>query len=178
MRILKPVAKPVKNGAGAEMHNQLAVFDALKSERTTEFQTQHGLTIKTGEGLGAVLMKVMRPSWTTDNPDELLNTNGLFFSIWIDAACEAKGIVRYNLHARKLRFIKGEAFAARDFARKVRADAKSELASWPNCTFPPGPITLFEGHFALDEKTLHAETSAMMDRFAKLTPMLDGVLAD
>ena len=160
------------------MQNHLAVFNQLKSERASEFQTQYGLSIKTGEGLGAVMMKVLRPSWTTDKPDELLNTNGLFFSIWIDAACEDKGIVRYNLHAKKLRHIKGEAFAARDFARRLRADAKSELATWPNCTFPPGPITLFEGHFALDEKTLHAETSAMMDRFAKFTPMLDGVLAD
>ncbi len=160
------------------MQKYLDVFNVLKKDRETEFHTQHGLAIKTGEGLGAAILKVMRPSWSTDKPDELLNTNGLFFSIWVDAACEEKGIVRYNLHAKKLRFIKGEAFAARDFARRVRADAKPELASWPNCTFPTGPITLFEGHFALDEKTLSDETSKMMDRFAKLTPLLDGVLAD
>ena len=160
------------------MQNHLDIFNQLKSERATEFQTQHGLSIKTGEGLGAAILKVMRPSWTTDSPGELLNTNGLFFSIWIDAACEEKNIVRYNLHAKKLRYIKHKTFAARDFARKVRADAKTELATWPDCTFPVGPITLFEGHFALDVNTLKAETSKMLDRFARLTPMLDGVLAD
>jgi hypothetical protein len=168
----------VKNGAGAEMQKYLDVFNVLKAERGSEFQTPYGLVIKTGEGLGAAILKVMRPSWSTDKPDELLNTNGLFFSIWVDAACEEKAIVRYNLHAKKLRFIKGEAFAARDFARRVRADAKSELATWPNCTIPTGPITLLEGHFTLDDKTLHDETSKMMDRFAQLTPLLDGVLAD
>ena len=113
------------------MEKYLAIFNQLKSERAAEFQTQHGLSIKTGEGLGAAILKVMRPSWTTDSPGELLNTNGLFFSIWIDAACEEKNIVRYNLHAKKLRYIKNKTFAARDFARKVRADAKTELATWP-----------------------------------------------
>jgi hypothetical protein len=158
------------------MQSHLDIFNALKSGRAAEFQTQHGLAIKTGEGLGAAILKVMRPSWTTDSPNELLNTNGLFFSIWIDAACEAKGIVRYNLHAKKLRFIKGDTFAARDFARRVRADAKAELANWPNCSFPIGPITLFEGHVPLSPTTLHTDTSDLMDRFAALAPTLDRLL--
>ena len=159
------------------MQTYLEVFSALKAERAAEFQTQHSLTIKSGEALGAALLKLMKPSWTTDNPDELLNTNGLFFSIWIDDACEAEGIVRYNLRAMKLRAIKGEAFAAREFARSFRAQAKDELAGLPNWSYPKGPITLFEGHIPLDLKTLHAETSLLMDRFGKLTPLLDGLLA-
>ena len=67
--------------------------------------------------MGAALLKVMKPEWTTDAPDELLNTNGLFFSVSVDPACEAKGVARDNLHAKKLRAIKGEAFAAREFVR-------------------------------------------------------------
>jgi hypothetical protein len=158
------------------MQNHLAIFNALKSERAAEFQSQHGLTIKTGEGLGAAILKLIKPEWTTDNPSELLNTNGLFFGVWVDADCEAKGIARYNLHAKKLRAIKGQAFAAREFARSFRAQGKDELASWPNWSYPKGPITLFEGHFALDENTLKAETSKLMDRFAALTPLLDSLL--
>jgi hypothetical protein len=153
-------------------------FTTLKSERAAEFQTQHGLTIKTGEGLGAAILKLLKPSWTTDGPGEILNTNGLFFGIWVDAECEAKGIARYNLHAKKLRFIKGEAFAAREFARTFRAQGKDELAGWPNWSYPKGPITLFQGHIPLDANTLHAETSKLMDRFATLTPFLDRLLAD
>jgi hypothetical protein len=159
------------------MQNHLAIFNALKSERAAEFQSQHGLTIKTGEGLGAAILKLIKPEWTTDNPSELLNTNGLFFGVWVDTDCEAKGIARYNLHAKKLRAIKGQAFAAREFARSFRAQGKDELAGWPNWSYPKGPITLFEGYFALDENTLKAETSKLMDHFAKLAPMLDGLLA-
>jgi hypothetical protein len=159
------------------MQTHLAIFNALKSERSSEFQSQHGLTIKTGEGLGAAILKLIKPEWTTDSPSELLNTNGLFFGVWVDAECEAKGIARYNLHAKKLRAIKGEAFAAREFARSFRAQSKDELAGWPNWSYPKGPITLFEGHFPLDAKTLHAETSMLMDRFAKLAPVLDALLA-
>jgi hypothetical protein len=159
------------------MQNHLAIFNTLKSERAAEFQSQHGLTIKTGEGLGAAILKLIKPEWTTDNPSELLNTNGLFFGVWVDADCEAKGIARYNLHAKKLRAIKGQAFAAREFARSFRAQGKDELAGWPNWSYPKGPITLFEGYFALDENTLKAETSKLMDRFAKLVPLLDRLLA-
>jgi hypothetical protein len=158
------------------MQNYLAIFNALKSERETEFQTRHSLTIKTGEGLGAVILKLMKPEWTTDSSDQLLNSNGLFFSVWIDASCEAKGILRYNLHAKKLREIKGQSFAAREFARSFRAQGKDELVDWPNWSYPKGPITLFEGHVTLNADTLRAQTSKLMDHFAKLTPMLDRLL--
>jgi hypothetical protein len=159
------------------MKDHLQVFNALKAAREAEFQTQHGLSIKTGEGLGAMILKLMKPSWTTDRPEELLNSNGLFFGVWIDADCESKGLVRYNLHAKKLRFIKGEAFAARQFVRDFRAQAQTRLKDWPNCGFPKGPITLFEGHIPLSSGTLHDDVSALMDRFAALTPLLDQLLA-
>jgi hypothetical protein len=159
------------------MQTHLTVFNALKSERAEEFETKHGLMIKTGEGLGAAILKLLKPSWTTDGPGEILNTNGLFFGVWIDAECEAKGIIRYNLHAKKLRFIKGEKFAAREFVRAFRVQGQMELENWPNWSFPKGPITLFEGHVPLDAKTLHAETSTLMDRFAALTPFLETLLA-
>jgi hypothetical protein len=133
--------------------------------------------IKTGEGLGAAIIKLLKPAWTTDGPDEILNTNGLFFGIWVDAACEAKGIARYNLHAKKLRFIKNPTFAAREFARSFRTHVRDELESWPNVSFPKGPITLFQGHVALDLSTLGEETSTLMDRFAELCPFLDQMLA-
>jgi hypothetical protein len=158
------------------MQRYLEIFEAVKAERAYGLDWQHKLSIKTGEGLGAALLKVMRSSWTTDAPEELLNTNGLFFSIWVDAACEAKGAARYNLHAKKLRAIKGETFAAREFVRAFRAQCGDELKGWPNWTYPKGPITLFEGEFPLDVATLHAKSSELVTRFVTLTPMLDRLL--
>ncbi len=155
------------------MKNYLDIFEALQAERAAEFQAQ-GLVIKTGEGLGAAILKLLKPSWTTDAPSDLLNTNGLFFGVWVDAECEAKGIARYNLHAKKLRAIKGDGFPARQFVRSFRAAA--DLTDWPNVNFPKGPITLFEGHVTLDVNTLKSETSTLMDRFAKLVPTLERVL--
>jgi hypothetical protein len=154
----------------------LDIFDAVKAERAAGLQWQHKLVVKTGEGLSAAILKVLKPEWTTDPASQLLNTNGLFFSIWVDAACEAKGIARYNLHAKKLRALKGEAFKARDFARQVRSKAKAELAPWPHLIYPIGPITLFEGHVPLDLKTLHSETGKLIDRFVALSPLLDTLL--
>jgi hypothetical protein len=159
------------------MGDFLAVFERLKNERAAEFQSRHGLVIKTGEGLGAAILKVMKPSWTTDAPEDLLNSNGLFFGVWVDAECVAKGIARYNLHAKKLRFIKGDTFASREFARSFRAGGAAHMAGWPNWSFPKGPITLFEGHVPLDVNTLEAETSALMDRFVDMVPRLETMLA-
>ena len=159
------------------MQNHLAIFNSLKSERAAAFQKQHGLMIKTGEGLGAAILKLLKPEWTTDGPGEILNSNGLFFGIWVDADCEAKGIARYNLHAKKLRFIKGEAFAAREFARAFRIEANEAMKAWPSVSYPKGPITLFEGNVPLNAATLRDEASALMDRFAALAPMLDRMMA-
>ena len=158
------------------MQNYLAIFNDLKSERSAEFHSLHGLTVKSGVGHGAVVLKLLKPTWTTDTEDEFLNTNGVFFSVWVDDACQAKGIARYNLHAKKLRFIKGEKFEARQFVRTFRA--AMNLQEWPNASFPKGPITLFEGHIQLDANTLQRETAILMDRFAKLTPKLDQMLAE
>ena len=160
------------------MQSHLDVFNALKAERSAEFHSKHGLIIKTGEGLGAVLLKVMKPSWSTDDPAALLNSNGLFFGIWIDAECEGQGILRYNLHAKKLRAIKGEAFAAREFARVFRVQGQEQLEKWPNWSYPKGPITLFEGHIPLNAKTLHDDVSGLMDHFAEMTPLLEELLGN
>ena len=156
-----------------DVKHHLAVFDQLREARAATFLSTHGLLIKTD----AAILRLQKPSWTTDDSGQLLNSNGLFFGVWIDAACEAKGIARYNVHAKKLRVIKGEAFAARDFARTFRAQAQGDLREWPNCVFPKGPITLFEGSFRFEAGTLKEETSTLMDRFAALTPLVDRLLA-
>ncbi len=150
-------------------------FDQLKKERSVEFEVRHGLSIKTGSALNAAIFKLLKPNWTTDTSQDILNSNGLFFGVWVDPACEAKGIVRYNLHAKKLRLIKGQTFAAREFARKFKAQAGEQLASWPNLSYPKGPITLFEGHVPLQLSTLLTDTAALMDRFADLCPTLDAM---
>ncbi len=152
----------------------VAIFNALATERAGAFKFQHGLAMKSGEGLGAAIIKVLKPSWTTDPAAEFLNSNGVFFSVWVDEACEANGIARYNLHAKKLRFLKGERFEARQFVRSFR-DAM-DLSDWPNASFPKGPITLFEGHVTLNVNSLKAEASGLLDKFANLVPMLDEML--
>ena len=153
------------------------VFSALAEEREAEFRSLHGLAIKTGIALDAAVLKLLKPAWTTDPPEDLRNSNGVFFGVWVDEPCIAKRRVRYNLHAKKLRFLKGDAFPAREFARTFRADARNALADWPALSFPKGPITLFEGEVPLKLTTLRAEAWALMDRFAELAPYIDQKLS-
>jgi hypothetical protein len=152
------------------------IFTALSAARADDLLA-HGLVIKAGEGMGAAILKVLKPAWTTDPPEQFLNTNGLFFSVWVDPACKAQKRARFNLHAKKLRNIKGEAFAAREFARTFRAEAAAALQHWPTNVYPKGPITLFEGHIHLDRRTLQMEASALVDRFVAMVPTIDRQLA-
>jgi hypothetical protein len=155
----------------------LDIFTDLQAARAAEFLARHGLHMKAGEGFGAALLKLLKPAWTTDDPEQLVNSNGIFFGIWVDAGCLAENRLRYNLHAKKLRLLKGEPFAAREFVRSFRAAAKGALADWPSATYPKGPITLFEGHVPLAVGTLKADASALLDRFARLAPLVDEALA-
>jgi hypothetical protein len=158
------------------MQPYLDMLKHLHAARAEHFHSLHGLQIKTGAALGAAILKLLKPSWTTDGPEPLLNSNGVFFGVWVDAACVAEGRLRYNLHAKKLRLLKSPAFAAREFARSFRIEANAALKSWPKATYPKGPITLFEGEVPLDTATFEHEASALMDRFAALTPMVDAML--
>jgi hypothetical protein len=153
------------------------IFSAVAAARADALRAEHGLTCKAGEALGAAILKVLQPEWTTDAPELFLNTNGLFFSIWVDAACERERHVRYNLHAKKLRHLKGDAFPAREFVRDFRLAVRDDLLSWPAIVYPKGPITLFEGHIRLDANTLDADASALIDRFVALTPVVNRLLA-
>lgn len=155
----------------------LDIFTAVVDARSDDIRTRHGLVIKAGAGLGAAILKALKPAWTTDAPDQVLNTNGMFFSVWVDSACVAHRRARFNLHAKKLRTIKGETFAAREFARTFRLEASTPLQAWPSVVYPKGPITLFEGHIPLNAKTLHADTSELLDRFIDLLPLIDRMLA-
>lgn len=154
------------------MQPYLDIFTTLAAARADALRT-HGLIIKAGEGMGAAILKVLKPAWTTDPPDQFLNTNGLFFSIWVDASCKKEKRARYNLHAKKLRNLKGEAFAAREFARVFRAEASTALQGWPSTVYPKGPITLFEGHIHLDPRTLDVEAGGLLDRFVAMVPLIE-----
>jgi hypothetical protein len=158
------------------MQLYLDIFTTLAAARAEGLGAQ-GLVVKAGEGMGAAILKVLKPAWTTDAPEQFLNTNGLFFSIWVDAACVAQKRARYNVHAKKLRTIKGEAFAAREFARAFRTEASGALQAWPSTVYPKGPITLFEGHIHLDQRTLEAEAGRLVDRFVELVPLIERQLA-
>ena len=158
------------------MQKYLDVFNDIKAAQAETFKAQHGLIIKTGGALGAAIIKVLKPEWSTDSASEILNTNGLFFSVWVDAECEAQGIVRYNLHAKKLRFIKGEQFAARHFVRAFRLQAQDAMQGFPNWKYPKGPITLVEGHVSLSD--LRGATEKLLQKFASMTPLIEQLLAE
>ncbi len=54
----------------------------------------------------------------------------------------------YNIHALKLRQLKGYSVTSRDFAKELRDNFENIRGRWPNVSVDYGPLTLMQGWIA------------------------------
>ena len=94
------------------------VFARVKA-RFDERPSQ-GLVCKRGFYGESYVLKLQKASWTNDPMDRVQNKSGIFFSVWISAASLRKNRASYNIHALKLRQLKGYRITSRDFASDFR----------------------------------------------------------
>jgi hypothetical protein len=134
-----------------------------------------GLTCHVGVDRGCAVLKLRKPSWTNDDPALLPNQTGIFFSVW--APTHGADHADYNVHALKLRHLRGYRIASRDFATDFRRAFKSLQPSWPNVRVDYGPQTLMQGWIPLDPKSFPANLLTLLHQFDKLTPIIDDLLA-
>jgi hypothetical protein len=99
-------------GPGAEQP-----FDAVFAKIKARFdeQSRNGLICKQGPYKACSVLKLQKPSWTNDPMDRVENTSGIFFSIWTNDRSMMKNRANYNIHALKLRDLKGYSIKSRDF---------------------------------------------------------------
>jgi hypothetical protein len=84
--------------------------------------------------------------------------------------------VNYNIHALKLRDLKGYSIKSRDFAFDFRSAFASVRSALPNVSVDYGPLTLMEGWIEADSVHFEKDVLDLMGGFQSLSPLIDRLL--
>lgn len=139
-------------------------------------QSRHGLVCRRGFYKDCCVVKLQKASWTNDSMKEIQNESGIFFSVWSDSVSLSRGRVMYNIHALKLRLLKGHVITSRDFADNFRKNFTPARPDWPNVRTDYGPATLMQGWVESAPGPLFRNIFALMEHFVALSPLLDHLL--
>ena len=141
-----------------------------------DLHNRSGLVCKQGCYNGCCVLKLQKASWTNDPMHWIQNRSGIFFSVWTNQASLKNGRILYNIHALKLRELKGHTIASRDFARDFRERFENVREKWPNVQVDRGPATLMEGWVQTAPHPVEKKILHLMERFIHLSPMVDDLL--
>jgi len=138
---------------------------------------ERGVEVAVGIVLDSVFLKLYKKSWASPLQDPLTAESRIFFSIWVnDATIEAQKI-SYNIHAFKLRHLKGYAIQSRQFADVFRSGFEVFAFQWPNVSVKFGPLTLMEGWKKFDLPHFQDEIITLASNFLNMAHLIDNTLA-
>jgi hypothetical protein len=160
-------------GAG-DVQQFCSVFAKIKAR--FDERNRDGLICKQGFYKACSVLKLQKQSWTNDPMDRVENTSGIFFSVWTNEASTRQNRANYNIHALKLRELKGYSIASRDFADDFRNGFASMRNTWPNVRVDYGPLTLMQGWVEVDLNSFEKDIQALVERFEDLSPLIDRLL--
>lgn len=134
------------------------------------------LEVWVGVVLESVCLKVFSRQWCSDPEAPLQARSRIFFSVWVNADTIGKGKVYYNIHAFKLRELKGYSISSRNFAEGFRNRFKVEQDKWANVDLNLGPLTLMEGWEQLNPDSLENQVAAWAESFVNCAGLIDSTL--
>ncbi|HSH66152.1 MAG TPA: hypothetical protein VLB84_10215 [Bacteroidia bacterium] len=134
------------------------------------------IEVHVGVTLNSVVLKLYKKEWTNDNNDPVNAKTRIFFSIWVNDETIKKNKLFYNIHALKLRQLKGYSITSREFAIRFRNDFKKHEKDWKNVSVKFGPLTLMEGWEPLDNENLENIILKLANNFLKIEQLIDTTL--
>lgn len=152
------------------------VFREVKFRLEERTSDSDGLICKQGFHKNSVVLKLQKVSWTNDRMDRIQNESGIFFSIWVNEKSESKDQANYNIHALKLRHLKGYSITSRDFAADFRTRFASFQDHWPNVSVDYGPLTLMQGWIESKPDAAERDILLLMERFQPVSSLIDQLL--
>ncbi|MDH6252948.1 hypothetical protein M2347_002675 [Chryseobacterium sp. H1D6B] len=135
-----------------------------------------GLQLAVDAVLESIVLKIYKPGWSSDLQSPLNALSRIFFSVWISDQSIAEGRIYYNIHAFKLRHLKGYKIASRSFAEVFRHEFLNHQKDWPNVEVKYGPLTLMQGWIELREDNIHSDLLLLAKNFLKSSPLIDETL--
>jgi hypothetical protein len=127
-------------------------------------------------GEDCVVLKLYKRSWTNQLQDPLTSESRIFFSVWISDSTIEEQKILYNIHALKLRQLKGYSIQSRKFADTFRDSFKDFEHKWENISVNFGPLTLMEGYTKLEENNLENTVLELAKKFLEIVGLVDDSL--
>ncbi|MBB6369210.1 hypothetical protein [Chryseobacterium shigense] len=135
-----------------------------------------GLKLSVEEVLQSVALKIYKPEWSNDFKSQLNSKSRIFFSVWVNDKSIKEGKLYYNIHALKLRELKGYKISSRNFAGIFRNKFIEYQKEWKNVDVNFGPLTLMEGWIHLNIETIQNDIIDLARNFLKISPVIDDTL--
>jgi hypothetical protein len=154
----------------------LSEFEKAAGGLDASLLAQNGLQVEVGVWLESVVLRIYKRSWANKPLERPQTETAIFFSIWVSDKSAKTGPLFYNIHALKLRQLRGYKITSREFAADFRARFQPFARHWPNVKTNFGPLTLMEGWTALDTAAIAAQVSALATAFFDLAPLIDTLL--
>jgi hypothetical protein len=134
------------------------------------------IEVAVGEVLNSVFLKLYKRSWANPFQDPLTSESRIFFSVWISDASIKEQRICYNIHALKLRHLKGYTIQSRQFAAIFRTGFKPFEKKWKNVSVTFGPLTLMEGWLKADLADLEKDIVELANKFLDIEHLVDETL--
>ncbi|KPH13586.1 hypothetical protein AMQ68_08480 [Chryseobacterium sp. ERMR1:04] len=150
--------------------------EALDQISQKEFN-ELGLKLSVEVILESVVLKIYKPEWSSDAQSPLDASSRIFFSIWIHDKTIEEGRLYYNIHALKLRELKGYTIQSRRFAEDFRSRFTEYQKDWDNLSLKFGPLTLMQGWRELKTENLQRDIIKLSYSFLEISPIIDETLS-
>jgi hypothetical protein len=134
------------------------------------------LEMNVGVTLDSVVLKLYKTKWTNNKIDPINAKTRIFFAIWVNDKTIKRNKVFYNIHALKLRELKGYSIASRDFADSFRKDFMKFERNWENVSVEFGPLTLLEGWEHFENDNLENIIVKLANNFSSIEYLIDDTL--
>jgi len=154
----------------------LESFQKIVDQLDLKLFDEKSIEVSVGIYLDSVVLKLYKKSWTNNPQEPLTAESRIFFSLWVSDSTIAKQKIMYNIHALKLRELKGYKIQSRKFAETFREDFKEYEQEWQNVSVNHGPLTLMEGSIKLDLENFQEEVLKLANNFLKIEHLIDQTL--
>lgn len=155
-------------------HPYLPLFKAAAASLDPDLLRAKGIEVEVGEWLDSVVLRLHKPRWANKPLTQPQKEAALFFSVWIGTAAAAKQRLSYNIHALKLRQLKGYKLESRKFAEAFREEFIRVGRGWPNVRTDFGPLTLMEGWQEVAD--MQAGVAGLARKFLDIDDIIDQLL--
>jgi hypothetical protein len=159
-----------------DFKNYLEKFQKAADQLNKKLPDKEQVEVAVGIYLNSVFLKLYKKSWTNQFQDPLTSESRIFFSVWINDSIIREQKIFYNIHALKLRKLKGYSIESRKFADAFRISFRNFEHKWQNVSVKFGPLTLMQGWVKTDLENFQDEIFGLANNFLEIKHLVDSNL--